>query len=205
MTRVRKDPEVRQAELMDAALSLFNSTGYEKNMVVDIVKKAGVAKGTFFYYFPTKEAVLEALCTRWAKDVSVSFKVKSRQCSALFKLQRFIEELFLADQLDILFEKLVAEEQLNLLTTLWKQQLENVFNPLLMDMIQQGTQEGSMHVCYEKEMLTFFWSTIECLCEAMYEKEPAATLEKKAILAKAVMEELFGIERGTFNLVLPPR
>lgn len=58
--RERKKLETRQS-LMRAALRLFGERGYEATTVQDITEAAGVAKGTFFNYFDTKEAVLPAI------------------------------------------------------------------------------------------------------------------------------------------------
>lgn len=44
--------------LYEAALELFMRQGYEVTTVEAIAQAAGVAKGTFFVHFPTKEAVL---------------------------------------------------------------------------------------------------------------------------------------------------
>ena len=46
---------------MEAALRLFGEYGYDATTVKDITDAAGVAKGTFFNYFETKEAVLPAI------------------------------------------------------------------------------------------------------------------------------------------------
>ncbi len=51
----------KRERLLDASLKLFREKGYEQTKVVDITRAAGVAKGTFFNYFPTKERVLLAL------------------------------------------------------------------------------------------------------------------------------------------------
>ena len=203
MTRIRKDPEVRQRELMDAALELFCSVGYEKTMVVDIVKKAGVAKGTFFYYFPTKEAVLEAICTRWATELATSFQLQSRQLTALNKLQSFIFQLSAPTQIDILIDKLWNEKQFNLVYTTWQQHVENIYNPLLTDIIQQGNQEGTMHVNCIKETVAFFWSTLDCLWKAAYLKEPSETLLNKTKIAESVLERILGIGEGMLELSIP--
>lgn len=47
--------------LMQAALRLFREQGYEVTTVEQIAEAADVAKGTFFNYFDTKEAILPAL------------------------------------------------------------------------------------------------------------------------------------------------
>lgn len=58
--RERKKQETRQS-LMEAAFRLFQEDGYDATTVKDITDEVDVAKGTFFNYFPTKEAVLPAI------------------------------------------------------------------------------------------------------------------------------------------------
>ena len=48
----------RRDRLYEAAVTLFREQGYEHTTVDQITRRAGVAKGTFFNYFPTKDAVL---------------------------------------------------------------------------------------------------------------------------------------------------
>ena len=58
--RERKKRETRW-RLMTAALHLFLEQGYDATTVEQIAEAADVAKGTFFNYFETKEAILPAL------------------------------------------------------------------------------------------------------------------------------------------------
>jgi AcrR family transcriptional regulator len=44
----------RKQQLLDAAGSLFAERGYAKTRIADICRVAGVAKGLFYWYFPTK-------------------------------------------------------------------------------------------------------------------------------------------------------
>jgi TetR/AcrR family transcriptional regulator, cholesterol catabolism regulator len=55
--RERKKEETRH-RIFHAAVDLFRERGFEQTTVDDITEKADVAKGTFFNYFPRKEAVL---------------------------------------------------------------------------------------------------------------------------------------------------
>lgn len=57
MKRSEKKAATRDA-LMRTALTLFGRDGYEETTVARITEAAGVAKGTFFNYFATKEDVL---------------------------------------------------------------------------------------------------------------------------------------------------
>lgn len=67
--RVRKDPETRRGELIDAAQKVFADKGFERTAVSDIVKQAGVAQGTFYLYFKTKHDVVNALVDRMIEQV----------------------------------------------------------------------------------------------------------------------------------------
>jgi AcrR family transcriptional regulator len=59
--RVTKDPETRREDILKAALELFREEGFEKVSVESITKAAGIAKGSFYNYFKTKEGVYEAV------------------------------------------------------------------------------------------------------------------------------------------------
>ena len=57
-----KKGEQRKQELLKIAYDLFLSEGYENTSVDTIIEKAGIAKGTYYYYFESKEAMLEEVC-----------------------------------------------------------------------------------------------------------------------------------------------
>lgn len=59
--RTVKDGEVRRREILMAARDLFVTKGYDHSSVNDILKIVDIAKGTFYYYFASKEEVLEAI------------------------------------------------------------------------------------------------------------------------------------------------
>lgn len=46
--------EERKQQLVDAAVALFAERGYAATRISDICERAGVAKGLFYWYFPTK-------------------------------------------------------------------------------------------------------------------------------------------------------
>ena len=55
----RRRKEARPQEIADAAVRCFVDRGYAATTVADIAREAGVAKGTVYVYFPTKEALFE--------------------------------------------------------------------------------------------------------------------------------------------------
>ncbi|MBN2168160.1 MAG: TetR/AcrR family transcriptional regulator [Actinobacteria bacterium] len=66
MVRVKKPPMERKAELVETAQELFFKNGYDATAVSDIVKNAGVAQGTFYWYFKSKEEILDAVAEKFA-------------------------------------------------------------------------------------------------------------------------------------------
>ena len=59
--RVVKPTEQRRAEILHAALALFSSKGFHDTTMEEVANAAGVAKGTIYLYFQSKEHVLLAL------------------------------------------------------------------------------------------------------------------------------------------------
>lgn len=59
--RLTAQGQERKQQLLDAAAGLFAERGYEETRVIDVVRRAGVAKGLFYWYFDNKEAVFREL------------------------------------------------------------------------------------------------------------------------------------------------
>jgi AcrR family transcriptional regulator len=51
----------RKQQLLDSATELFAERGFSETRVLDIVRRAGVAKGLFYWYFENKEALFREL------------------------------------------------------------------------------------------------------------------------------------------------
>lgn len=84
--------QARRDRLYDAALSLFRQQGYEQTTVDQITRQAGLAKGTFFNYFPTKDAVLRYMGAREIGRLGAS-SLAGGSASALGNLKRLLTAL----------------------------------------------------------------------------------------------------------------
>ena len=60
-----KAPEERRKNILDAALKLFVERGFNETTVQDVAAAAGMATGTVYLYFPSKEHVLHGLHERF--------------------------------------------------------------------------------------------------------------------------------------------
>ena len=92
MSRITKNPEVRKAEIIDIAQKLFDQNGFQKTSVDQIVKTAEVAKGTFYYYFKSKEDVLDCIMEKVSDDMINHLKpiIDKNNLTAFEKLKELL-------------------------------------------------------------------------------------------------------------------
>ena len=76
--RTIKTAEVRRSELLEAAARLFAARGFDDVSVSDITDAAEVAKGTFYLYFDSREALLEALRERFSEAMAAELQAMRR-------------------------------------------------------------------------------------------------------------------------------
>lgn len=71
MPRTKKDvvTEFRTAEILQAAYRVFAEQGFERATIAEIARAAGVAKGTVYLYYPSKQAVHAAALHRSAAEL----------------------------------------------------------------------------------------------------------------------------------------
>ncbi|MCB9765198.1 MAG: TetR/AcrR family transcriptional regulator [Alphaproteobacteria bacterium] len=70
MPRARPmEPEDRRSQLLDSARQVFAEKGYHRASVADIIREAGVARGTFYNYFESKRAVFQAVLEGIMDDI----------------------------------------------------------------------------------------------------------------------------------------
>lgn len=82
-------PELRREELLDAAEHWFLKKGIAATSVDDIVAKVGVAKGTFYLSFPSKEALLVAVQERFV----AAFSARQRAAMEHYRADQWHERL----------------------------------------------------------------------------------------------------------------
>lgn len=75
-----KPAQLRREELLDAAQRLFLDKGIGATSIDDIASAADVAKGTFYLYFPSKEALLAALQERFITTFLTRLETAMERC-----------------------------------------------------------------------------------------------------------------------------
>jgi len=78
--------------IFKTAIKLFAEKGYENTGIEEITAVAGVAKGSLYYHFETKEELFDLLLEEGIKLLNNSIEIKCRHCiNALDKLKAIIK------------------------------------------------------------------------------------------------------------------
>lgn len=80
--------EATKQKLLSAAEEVIGSSGYFRTSVTDITAKAGVAQGTFYFYFPSKQDIFEQL----VRDLSHNLRREISQALVGARCRREAEE-----------------------------------------------------------------------------------------------------------------
>ena len=88
-----KDPEIRRAEIMDAAMLLFMEKGYANTTTQDIVDKVNISRGLLYYHFKNKEDILYYLVERYSEKLlrDIHVIVNDDDKTAIEKIRAFID------------------------------------------------------------------------------------------------------------------
>ena len=202
--RTVKTPQDRRAEFLDAARALFEERGVDGTSVADIIGKVGVAKGTFYWHFKSKEALLDALAEQ--------------------HIDRFLEKIrpVLADTGRCAFEKLrevwaVHERERHAQTSLCQyfHRPENLLlhqkhrtlecrhlGPLLAGLIAQGTLEGSFATAHPDTAAEFLLLTLVAQPHPLFPLRHETPGQRCAGM-REVLERVLGAAPGSLDFLLP--
>jgi AcrR family transcriptional regulator len=79
MSPPRPGAEARRAAILDASLRVFGQYGYRRTSMDDIAREAGIAKGTIYLSFTSKEEVFQALARRLSRQMLAGAEAASRR------------------------------------------------------------------------------------------------------------------------------
>ncbi len=86
--------EATRQRLMDAAEEIFGTKGFYQTSVSDITQKAGVAQGTFYLYFPSKNDIFRALVEHLSHTLRKETELATRGAKDRLEAERLGSEAF---------------------------------------------------------------------------------------------------------------
>ncbi len=201
MARIVKDPEIRRTEIIDIAEELFLRSGYNETAVSDIVQKVGVSQGTFYYYFKSKENILNAIIERYIDDIKVGVKAIAAK-DDINPIEKIIAFFGFLNNMDIGKEKLIdyfhEDQNVHLHAKFEKNVPSNIIPPLC-QMIEEGVQEHLFDTKNPEMAALSIIGTTFTISHWVYDKEDRAGSTKKIMAAIFdLIERILGAEPGIF-------
>ena len=215
MVRVSKDYDERLNELLDVGQQLFFQKGYELTSVNDIIEKVGVAKGTFYHYFSSKDDLLDKIVNRWSRTTldRVSKLVERQDINALEKLSQFFITIrdYKVENLELIkmFMKVMYRDENLLMRHKMLQQSLRLLTPEFVKVIKQGIEEGHFNPADEIETAELIFSmslnlsesTVKLLLEAEKKPENLDKIERRLKVYERSVERILGAPEGSFSVV----
>ncbi len=130
--------------IFTTAIKLFAEKGYESTGIEEITAVAGVAKGSLYYHFETKEELFDMLLEEGAKLLNNSIEIKTRHCeNAKEKLKAIImvqikSIIRYQDFVTVIINNMLGETP----RTIKCQKALNEYISNISKVIQEGIDEG---------------------------------------------------------------
>lgn len=201
MTRISKDPDERRTEIISAAERLFNEKGFGNTAVSDIVKSIGVAQGTFYYYFKSKDDVFSAIAEKFMNDYLEDFTlmVNNEKLNAIEKLEiAFDKGIELLENNEGIMFYLHTKENTELHEKVEKKFIEYI-TPFVVKIAKQGVEEGLFDMEYPEEVVTFLMMGSHFLGDVNIYLEERETYIRRMQAVLFVAQRVLGIDSGTMT------
>ena len=203
--RIVKDAEERRNEILDVAERLFCAKGFDNTSTNDILEEIGIARGTLYYHFKSKEDILDAMIERLTNQMLERAAVIALDESipVLQRLTRTMLSLNVDNELGDLVMEQVHRPQ----NALMHQKLENMLlgrvNKLITKIAEDGIKQGIMHTDYPAEavemIMTYSYTVFDSMVHYSEEEE-----QRKRMGFIYHVERVFGMESGALLEAVKP-
>jgi len=203
MVRIVKKSSERRSEIVKAARHLFQTKQYHKATMQDVMNSLGIAKGTIYHYFKSKEELLEAVIEDIVDRNLEEMKtvIKKAKGNALQKIKILVEAGNIAAGQSAIVEHLhrCGNEAMHtrlLAATLAKQA------PLYAKAIQQGCKEGILQTDTPLECAEFILSAVQFLTDTGIYPWTQEDLARRAQSFPKLIEQLLKAPPGSFQFLV---
>jgi AcrR family transcriptional regulator len=146
--QAKTKPDDTRARIIETADALFRRLGYAKTAVADIAAELGMSPANVYRFFPSKNAIVEAICRRCLSELDEkAWAVARSRGPAAARLERLVLEILNYHRDNLLTDKRVNDIVLIAIEDSWdaiekhKEVIRNVVELILRDGIDAGEFE----------------------------------------------------------------
>lgn len=195
MEATMKKGEKRKQVLLKIAYDMFLTKGYENTPVDEIIEKAQIAKGTYYYYFQSKEQMLEEVIDMMIEnETEMAEQIIRTDISVPQKIVGILTSMKPTEAEQPIKNTLFQEENV-LMHHKVRKKLIDTLTPLLSEVIEEGVNEGIFKCDNIPERVKM----LIIISDGTFNE---GTFSQRDIAVFIDMtEKLLGAENGTMNFI----
>ncbi|MBJ8325556.1 TetR/AcrR family transcriptional regulator [Streptococcus pacificus] len=197
-----KDYFVKRHDILREAQVLFAQNGYEKTSVNAILNRVGIAKGTFYYYFNSKEEVLDAIIEE-ITDMAVARARQVASDASLSAIDKFLKVFLVMnveEEVDSRLKETVHHSQHGIFYQKSLVQAIEKLTPILETIVSEGIEQGIFQADFPKQYIQIFLTSALSLFDG---DVIMMTPTEKQEMTQALLclgEKMFDLPAGSFSL-----
>ena len=146
--QAKTKPDDTRARIIETAEALFRRLGFAKTAVADIAGELGMSPANVYRFFPSKNAIVEAICQRCLSELDEkAWAVARSRGSASARLERLFLEIMKYHLENLIVEKRVHDIVLVAMENNWEavqahmERIGGIIEVILRDGIESGEFE----------------------------------------------------------------
>ena len=204
MIGLKQDKPDKREIIYDALEELMLTVPFGEISVESIAKKAGVGKGSVYYYFDSKDEILDNVIERsYRRAIREYFDNVQSENTALGRIKQLFKSVIKKDfgsSRQNLIVTLHLHDDLilhNKLKAIAVQEL----SPILTVLLEQGIEEGSIKMEYPKESAEIIVTVLTVFLDNTMTSQEKTSVKKKLKIFANVLETCLRTSKGSFDFL----
>jgi AcrR family transcriptional regulator len=201
--RIVKSAEKRKSEILDVAEQLFAEKGFDNASTNDIINRIGIARGTLYHHFKSKEEILDAIVERMTREKIAKAEsiIDNKTIPILERLTLSYLSLNVDSKAGIEVLEQMHKPQNALLHQKMQHSVINGVVPLMEKLIIEGNEAGIFNTKYPAdaaEMIIIYSNTAFDDLASL----PPDEMQKKRKAFIYHTERILGAEEGSLETAI---
>jgi AcrR family transcriptional regulator len=201
--KVAKSAEDRKNEILDVAEQLFVEKGFDNTSTNDIINEIGIARGTLYYHFKSKEDILDTIVERIRREkiAEAAAIVADRKIPILERLTGSVLALNIEGEVGVEVLEQIHKPQNALLHQKIQERIVNGVAPVIAKLIEEGNTAGIFDTKYPLEAVEMILTYSSTAFDELADLSPAE-IEKKSRAFIYHTERILGAEEGSLTAAI---
>lgn len=192
--------------ILDALQELMSASQIQTISVSEIAQKAGIGKGSIYYYFSSKNEMIEAVVERsYSRVLDEGQALASANDMGALKKLEIIYQACLDSSLELKRQEAAStfngQQQSALIHQKFAGMIINRLEPIVTDIIGQGIREGSIHCLHPRETARVILTVLTITIDNSISPEGEEEIEGVLAAFGAILEKSLDIPEHALHFL----